>query len=152
MTLDFRGTGGFLGSMKSLLKRALTEVSFVPAVPESQKAEVRCKSRKKNQSAGQLKRLRNEIYRKQHSSKATWKTFSHNKDNQSKPGKHNSTEFEIVSKVDPELIKLAKQINKTRCEVFEMARSRVIRKKTKSVLFSKDYDNFNGDLKTLICS
>ncbi|TNN08033.1 hypothetical protein EWB00_007323 [Schistosoma japonicum] len=138
--------------MKSLLKKALSQVAFVPVVPELQKAEARCKSRKKNQSTGQLKRLRNEIYRKQHSRKATWKTFSHNKDNQSKPSKHNSTGLEIVSKVDPELIKLAKQINQTRREVFETARSRVISKKTKSVLFRKDYDNFNGDLKTLICS
>lgn len=79
--------GGRLVFMKSLLKKALSQIAIVPALPEFRRPEVifhdvlhssqvRCKSSRKNQSRGQLKRLRNELYRKRHSKKVTWKIFS----------------------------------------------------------------------------
>ncbi|CAH8593221.1 unnamed protein product [Schistosoma turkestanicum] len=138
--------------MKSLLKKALSQVVIVPALPESRKHEVRTKSSKKNQSRGQLRRLRNELYRKHHSKKVTWKILSSKDDHQSKPDKRNSAKPERTSKADPELIRLAKQINQSRREVFGATSSRVISKRTESVLFNKDYANFKDDLKTLICS
>ncbi|CAH8652422.1 unnamed protein product [Schistosoma rodhaini] len=138
--------------MKSLLKKALSQIAIVPALPESRRPEVRCKSSRKNQSRGQLKRLRNELYRRHHSKKVTWKIFSSKKDPQPKPDKCGSVKPKNISKVSPDLIKIAKQINQSRRDVFEATPNRMISKKTESVLFNKDYDNFRDDLKTLICS
>ncbi|CAH8632056.1 unnamed protein product [Schistosoma bovis] len=138
--------------MKSLLKKALSQIAIVPALPEFRRPEVRCKSSRKNQSRGQLKRLRNELYRKRHSKKVTWKIFSSKNDSQSKPDKCGSVKPKNISKVNPELIKLAKQINQSRRDVFEATSNRTISKKTESVLFNQDYDHFKHDLKTLICS
>ncbi|KAH9589951.1 hypothetical protein MS3_00002825 [Schistosoma haematobium] len=159
--------------MKSLLKKALSQIAIVTALPEFRRPEVifhdvlhssqvRCKSSRKNQSRGQLKRLRNELYQKRHSKKVTWKIFSSKNgklfflnyftDSQSKPDKCGSVKPKNISKVNPELIKLAKQINQSRREVFEATSNRTISKKTESVLFNQDYDHFKDDLKTLICS
>ncbi|VDP96385.1 unnamed protein product [Trichobilharzia regenti] len=57
-----------------------------------------------------------------------------------------------ICRADAELTTLGRLINQTRREVFGATESRAIGKKTKSVLFKKEYDEFDVDLKSLICS
>ncbi|CAH8611657.1 unnamed protein product [Heterobilharzia americana] len=138
--------------MKSLLKKELLQAVSGLSQPKFPKAELRKQSGKKNRSKGQLKRLRNELYRKRNTQQRSWKTFPSRKSGHSDVDKHSHDNLGGVFKVDAELIKLGKQINQARRQVFEATQSRAIGKKTESILFKKDYKEFKQDLKTLICT
>ncbi|CAH8872449.1 unnamed protein product [Trichobilharzia szidati] len=138
--------------MKSLLKKGLSRTIFGPSNTGFQKTESKKKSSKKNQSKGQLKRLRNELYRKRVAKKVSWKTFSNKIDTQREPDKCKNLHRSDICRADAELTKLGRLINQTRQQVFGATESRAIGKKTKSVLFKKEYDEFDVDLKSLICS
>ncbi|CAH8871569.1 unnamed protein product [Trichobilharzia szidati] len=112
----------------------------------------RRKSSKKNQSKGQLKHLRNELYRKRDAKIVSWKTFSNKKDSQREPDKCKNLHRSNICRADAELTKLGRLINQTRRQVFGATESRAIGKKAKSVLFKKQYDEFDVGLKSLICS
>ncbi|VDP28035.1 unnamed protein product [Schistosoma mattheei] len=154
--------------MKSLLKKALSQIAIVPALPEFRRPEdihtpwhqylPRYPPLSSGKSALTITSCKTSFMSIPRHVRLMFvklcKLFFLNyfTDSQSKPDKCGSVKPKNISKVNPELIKLAKQINQSRREVFEATSNRTISKKTESVLFNQDYDHFKDDLKTLICS
>ncbi|KAF6774919.1 hypothetical protein AHF37_06747 [Paragonimus kellicotti] len=142
--------------MKSLLKQALVQCQFANVTKDSNSFQVVHERKKqkavtRNRRAGQLKRLRNERYRRSHTKPQSWKAVQTKKRSKSKPV---SREPVTESKeIDPKLKSLAQTIVQSRRLVFESAPQRVCPKKPDSVLFTNEkFRDYALKVKDIVCS
>ncbi|KAA3674044.1 uncharacterized protein DEA37_0001262 [Paragonimus westermani] len=150
----FAHIGSFL--MKSLLKQALAQCQFTNVTKDSnilQRADERKKQKSltRNRRAGQLKRLRNERYKRSHTKPQSWKAVQTKKGSKLKPVSRNPV---TESKgIDPKLKSLARTIVQSRHLLFESAPQRVCPQKPDSALFTeKKFRDYGLKVKDIVCS
>ncbi|KAF8567280.1 hypothetical protein P879_06453 [Paragonimus westermani] len=142
--------------MKSLLKQALAQCQFTNVTKDSnslQSADERKKQKSltRNRRAGQLKRLRNERYKRSHRKPQSWRAVQTKKRSKLKPVSRNPV---TESKgIDPKLKSLAQTIVQSRRLLFGNVPKRVCPKKPDSVLFAeKKFRDYGRKVKDIVCS
>ncbi|KAF5399857.1 hypothetical protein PHET_06608 [Paragonimus heterotremus] len=142
--------------MKSLLKQALVQCQFANVTKDNNGFQTANEKKKpkavtRNRRAGQLKRLRNERYRRSHTKPQSWKAVQTKKRSKLKPiSRKPVTESK---EIDPKLKSLAQTIVQSRRLVFESAPQRVYPKKPESVLFADEkFRDYAFKVKDIVCS